>query len=254
MEDRHTRQAERLLRKKRINVHEVTSFSFMKRYTPVTDRHSEENLYGAGILTLHMADGSEHAFILHARHHRSAVIRYLMAQGIAMENEKKLPREAVPPQTVTFRRPSLLLTWQVLLTLGFFCLGFYLAGIQGQAAGVWFSLPCFALAVYGFYTLLTRYCYVSLDSHGLQVHGRGRTQVFPYERIRKLNIDFAREQQHTHVMELLEEDCHYHLFYIGCVPRSSLAELAETLRQAGVDATCSLNPEKRHYYDVYHRP
>lgn len=253
MYEKCDRQVERLLRRKRIDEREVKTFSFMKRYTPVTDKHSERNLYGPGILTLHLNDGTERAFILHTRHHPTAVVHYLMRKGIPMDNEEQVPRKEVPQQPLTFRRPSLLLVWQALLSLAFFCLGFYLATMQDGAAGLWLSLPCFVLAIYGSYTLLTRYCYVTLDSHAMQVHSMGRTLAFPYENIRKLNIDFAREQQHTHVLEMLEQNHVYHLYYIGCVPHSRLLELTEALRRAGVDATCSLNPEKRHYYDVYHQ-
>lgn len=254
MNKEYDRQVERLLRNQGIDVSEATRFSFMKRYTPVTDKHSEENLYGPGILTLHLGDGTDRALILHTRHRPTAVIRYLMRKGIPMDNEERVPRQEVPAQTLTFRRPSLLLGWQALLSVAFFCLGFYLVGMQDGAAGHWFSLPCFALAVYGSYTLLTRYCFVTLDSRAMQVHSMGRTLTFPYEHIRKLNIDFAREPQHTHVMEMLDQNHVYHLFYIGRVPRTRLLEMTERLRRAGVDATCSLNPEKRHYYDVYHQP
>lgn len=253
MEDRHARQAERLLRRERIDVHEVTAFSFMKRYTPVEDKHSEENLYGAGILTLHLADGSSRPIRLHARNHPSAVVRYLVERGIPMEGGKKPERTDAPAQPIVFRRPSLLLFWQALLSLAMFCLGFYLAGMIGGAAGVAGGVAAFAVAVYGAYTLTTRYCYLTLDDRAVRVHSMGRELSYPYEKIRKINFDFAREPQHTHVMEVLEEDYRYHLFYIGRVPRSRLAELTEMLRRAGVDATCSLNPEKRYYEDVYHR-
>ena len=70
--------------------------------------------------------------------------------------------------------------------------------------------------------------------------------------LRKVNFDFAREQTFTHVMELLDKDYRYRLFYIGRVSRKKLNEIAERLQQAGVDATCSLNDNKRFYHDNRH--
>ena len=83
----------------------------------------------------------------------------------------------------------------------------------------------------------------------LTVHSVGRTIRYPYTDLRKVNFDFAREQTFTHIMELLDKDYRYRLFYIGRVSRKRLNEIAERLQQAGVDATCSLNDNKRFYQD-----
>lgn len=88
--------------------------------------------------------------------------------------------------------------------------------------------------------LMTRFCYLTLDNNGLIIHSVGRTIRYPYQNLRKVNFDFAREQNFTHVMELLDNDYRYRLFYIGRVSRKKLNEIAERLQQAGVDATCSL--------------
>ncbi|MDA6986869.1 hypothetical protein OSM86_23215, partial [Escherichia coli] len=86
---------------------------------------------------------------------------------------------------------------------------------------------------------------LTLDNENLTVHSAGRTIRYPYTNLRKVNFDFAREQTFTHVMELLDKDYRYRLFYIGRVSRKKLNEIAERLQQAGVDATCSLNDNKR---------
>ena len=80
----------------------------------------------------------------------------------------------------------------------------------------------------------------------------GREIRYPYKELRKINFEFARELNATHVMELLDSDYRYRLFYIGRVPRKNLNDITIRLQQAGIDATCSLNTEKRHYHDVYH--
>ena len=82
-------------------------------------------------------------------------------------------------------------------------------------------------------------------------HSVGRNIRYPYQNLRKVNFDFAREQNFTHVMELLDNDYRYRLFYIGRVSRKKLNEITERLQQAGVDATCSLNDNKRFFQDTY---
>ena len=254
MEERHLNRARRFLQRRDITPQDLAGFSFMKRYTPVTERHSDENKYGPGLLTLHRKDGRDVVLTLHARHHPSSVVRYLIKEGVPFANLHAPAGQTVLPDTATtYRRPSLYLFWHTILCLLAFCLGFYQAGIRGGTDGVIISLPLFALAVYWAYVLQTRFCYLSLDDKGLHVHSMGRVVTYPYEKLLKINFDFAREQQFTHVMEVLEKDCRYHLYYIGRVPRTQLPDICQRLNRAGIDATCSLNPEKRYYEDVYYR-
>ena len=110
----------------------------------------------------------------------------------------------------------------------------------------------FGLSLFFICMLMTRFCYLTLDNENLTVHSAGRTIRYPYTDLRKVNFDFAREQTFTHVMELLDKDYRYRLFYIGRVSRKKLNEIAERLQQAGVDATCSLNDNKRFYHDNRH--
>lgn len=252
MNPRHQRQATRLLRHIGVPLQDIRSFSFMRRYTPVPDRHSQQNKFGPGLLTLHLKDGTDHVQTLHTRHHPSATIRYLLEQNIPLDN-LHLPQPSGRTEgETTYRRPSLYLFWHAILCLLAFCLGFWQAGIRGGTGGLIISLPLFALAVYWMYVLLTRFCYLTLDGETMQVHSMGRTVTLPYAEMLKVNFDFAREQQFTHVMEVLGRDYRYRLFYIGRVPRSQLREVCQRLQRAGIDATCSLNTDKRHYDDVYH--
>ena len=227
MKESHLNRARRFLQRRGIELQNLAGFSFMKRYTPVSRHHSI---------------------------HPSSVVRYLIQGNIPFENlHRPASRESTPEASAkTYRRPSLYLFWHAILCLLAFSLGFYLAGILGDTDGVLLSLPFFALAVYWAYVLQTRFCYVTLDGKGLHVHSMGRVVSYPYERLLKINFDFAREQQFTHVMEVLETDYRYHLYYIGRVPRTHLQEICQRLCRAGIDATCSLNTEKRYYGDVYH--
>lgn len=253
MKERHLNHALRFLRQRGIAIEELRSFSFMKRHTPVNDSHSARNKYGPGLLSLHFKTGDDCILTLHTRHHPSSVIRYLVQEGVPFENlSPKVTPTNVPGSSRRYHRPSLYLFWHSILCLLAFSLGFYQAGIRGGTDGVIISLPLFALAIYWAYILLTRFCYLTLDEKGLHIHSMGRVVFYPYDRLLKINFDFAREQQFTHVMELMETDYHYHLYYIGRVPRTLLPEICQALCRAGVDATCSLNTEKRYYEDVYH--
>ena len=253
MEERHLNRARRFLQRRGIDPQAIIGFSFMTRHTPVPDRHSALNKYGPGLLTLRFKDGTDRILTLHARHHPSSIIRCLVKEGIPFDNLHRPDGPANRPDaTWTYRRPSLYLFWHGILCLLAFCLGFYQAGIRGGADGLLISLPLFALAIYWAYVLQTRFCYLSLDGKGLHVHSMGRVVTYPYGQMLKVNFDFAREQQFTHVMEVLEKDYRYHLYYIGRVPRTQIQDICQRLNQAGIDATCSLNTEKRYYGDVYH--
>ena len=253
MKERHQNRARRLLQRRGLMPKDLQGFSFMKRYTPVPAHHSPQNKYGPGLLTLRTKEGKDVALTLHARHHPSSVVRYLVKEGVPFDNlHVPSGTTELPAKPTVYRRSSLYLFWHLILCLLAFCLGFYQAGIRGGTDGLLISLPLFALAVYWAYVLQTRFCYLSLDDKGLHVHSMGRTVNYPYGNLLKINFDFAREQQFTHVMEVLEKDYRYHLYYIGRVPRTQLQDIAHRLRQAGIDATCSLNPEKRYYGDVYH--
>ena len=86
MEERHLNRARRFLQRWDITPQDLAGFSFMKRYTPVTERHSDENKYGPGLLTLHRKDGEDLVLTLHARHHPSSVVRYLIKEGVPFDN------------------------------------------------------------------------------------------------------------------------------------------------------------------------
>ena len=141
--------------------------------------------------------------------------------------------------------------WFFILFLMFLILGYYSVGIDAW----WGFIPAilsFGLSLFFICMLMTRFCYLTLDNENLTVHSAGRTIRYPYTDLRKVNFDFAREQTFTHIMELLDKDYRYRLFYIGRVSRKKLNEIAERLQQAGVDATCSLNDNKRFYHDNRH--
>lgn len=250
-------RTEEFLLSRKVKIEEIESFRFMQRHTPVPERHSKLNQYGHGLLTLQMASGEERVLTVHVRHHPTSIVRTLLSKKIPFGNyrsdRKAVAGEASGKAASTksvYHRPSLYMFWYFVLFLTSMTLGFCL---PQQYAGAYISsLPLFAVSLYCLYLLLSRFCYITLDETGMTVSGVGRTLRYKYDDLLKVNFDFAREQNFTHVMEFLDKEYRYHLFYIGRVSRHSLNEITERLCAQGIDATCSLNPEKRHYDDVYH--
>lgn len=246
------RRTESLLRHRGIRLHDIQSFSFMKRFheVPHEEGLKAKDKYGAGILTLHMKQGERKALYVRPFQKPSSVIRHLVSQHIPFENST--PRErtaAVIPATV-YQRPSLYMFYFFVLFITFMILGY-----QAMAAeSGWMYIPgilSFGLGIHFIHMLMTRFCYLKVDNESLRIYSVGREIRYPYEKILKINFDFAREQTFTHVMEVLDSEYHYRLYYIGRVPRRALNEIAETLQSAGVDATCSLNENKRFYQDKH---
>ena len=249
--EKEIRRATTYLRKHRIALDDIQSFRFMQRYTPEPDAHSSANLYGPGLLTFQLKSGGEKVLTIHLRNHPTALIHTLLAHNIPFTNHIPGIKMEAPQPSVTYRRLSLYMFWHFIIFAVFFYLGLRFV-TTGTIAGFVLSFLFFAMSLYSIYWLQARFCYLKLDADTLIVVSAGREIRYPYKELRKINFEFARELNATHVMELLDSDYRYRLFYIGRVPRKNLNDITIRLQQAGIDATCSLNTEKRHYHDVYH--
>lgn len=246
-------RAEHLLQSQRIQLHQIESFSFMERshQAPHKNIPGGKDKYGPGIFVFHLKEKQDKVLYLPPFKHPSSVIRFLVSQGIPFANYSPRERSADTFPTETYQRPSLYMFWFFVLFFMFLILGYY-----SISSEVWWAfIPAilsFGLSLFFICMLMTRFCYLTLDNEALTVHSVGRAIRYPYRDLRKVNFDFAREQTFTHVMELLDKDYRYRLFYIGRVSRKKLNEIAERLQQAGVNATCSLNANKRFYQDERH--
>ena len=246
-------RAEFLLQSQRIQLHQNESFSFMERYPRQAHKGvpAEKAKYGPGIFVFHLKEKQDKVIYMPPFRHPSSLVRFLVSQGVPFANYVPRERSVGTLPEETYRRPSLYMFWFFILFLMFLILGYYSVGIDAW----WGFIPAilsFGLSLFFICMLMTRFCYLTLDNENLTVHSAGRTIRYPYTNLRKVNFDFAREQTFTHVMELLDKDYRYRLFYIGRVSRKKLNEIAERLQQAGVDATCSLNDNKRFYHDNRH--
>ena len=247
------KRAEQLLQNQRTGLHQIESFSFMKRYHQASHKGitTSKDKYGPGILTLHLKGKGDKVVYLPPFRHPSSVIRFLVSKGVPFDNYVPQEPTVAEPVTETYRRPSLYMFYFFVLFLMFLILGYY--SISGD---VWWgfipAIISFGLSLFFINMLMTRFCYLTLDKDALVVHRVGRSIRYPYTDLRKVNFDFAREQAFTHVMELLDKDYRYRLFYIGRVSRKKLNEIAERLKTSGIDATCSLNDHKRFYQDIRH--
>lgn len=241
-----------LLARHGIRIGDIAGFEFMKRYTPDGNTHSRRNKYGAGILTLHLGNGTERVLILHRRHRPGRVVQCLCMEQIPFLNLDTGLKAAKPVAgKTTFRRPSLYMFWNAVLCLVCIWLAFLAMYSEGRVTP-YLCIPLFAVAAYELYILQTRFCHITLTGDEMAVISLGRRVMLPYSCLLKVNFDFARERNFTHVLEVLDDEYRYYLFYIGGTPRTRLREITAMLRRAGVDATCSLNDKKRHYDDVYH--
>lgn len=242
------KRAESLLQRKSIRLHNIQSFSFMKRFHEVRRKSKlkAKDKYGAGILTLHLEQGIRKAFYLRPFQHPSSVIRYLVSQNIPFDNYTPRERTVADIPETTYQRPSLYMFYFFALFITFMILGY-----QAITADSWWGyiigVLSFALGICFIHMLMTRFCYLKLTNDSLSIYSVGREVKYPYKDLRKVNFDFAREQAFTHIMEILDKDYRYRLYYIGRVSRRTLNDIAETLQSAGVDATCSLNEDKRFY-------
>ena len=82
------KRTESLLQRRGIRLHDIQSFSFMKRIHEVPRKSNlkVKDKYGAGILTLRLKQGIQRAFYVHPFQKPSSVIRYLLSQDIPFEN------------------------------------------------------------------------------------------------------------------------------------------------------------------------
>lgn len=235
------------LSKQQLSLQDIKAFHFMERHR---DKKTGKESYGAGILTLYLNDGTERAFTMRPRHYPSSIVRYLKAKGIAFGNYHRPWSIQRPATHIYYRRPSLYMLWFFILFIASSVMGYHLLTVD-NVWGIPASLVFFGISLYLICMLLTRFCYVTMDKEAMIVHSVGRSVRYPYGELMKVNFEFARELAFTHVMEVMDKDYHYRLFYIGRTSRKSLPEITLRLQQAGIDATCSLNPNKRYYEDKH---
>ena len=121
------KRAEQLLQSQHIGLHQIKSFSFMKRYhqVPRKSNLAAKDKYGPGILTLHLKEGKEKVIYLPSFRHPSSVIRYLVSQEIPFDNYAPGERTVAEVPTETYQRPSLYMFWFFVLFLIFLILGYY---------------------------------------------------------------------------------------------------------------------------------
>lgn len=126
MTSKEQKQAERLLQRNGVGLHDIESFSFMKRYYQMPRKSNliSKDKYGAGVLTLHLNKGTTKAIYLPLYRHPTAIIHYLLSRGIPFDNYKPGKREAgitIPEKK--YCRSSLYLLYFTSLFIVFAILG-----------------------------------------------------------------------------------------------------------------------------------
>lgn len=252
-------RARQFLSRYKIKPEEVKQFECLTRPHWGEREASIEANYGPGLVHIETTDGRCITCKMHKRDHPSSLINTLLSMGKPCANMQPAEPSTGEQRHERFSRPSLYMFWYfIVFLMSLIMVLWSITSLNGiVAAGIAVAFGAFCL--YALFLLQTHFCFITLEADTMEVHSVGRTIRFPYERIRKVNFDFARELNSTHVMELLEQigegeeaSMRHHLYYIGRVPRTRLNDLAEKLQQQGIDASCSLNDQKRHYHDTMH--
>ena len=120
------KRTESLLQHKGVRLHDIQSFSFMKRFREVPRKSNlkVKDKYGAGILTLHLKQGSQKAFYVRPFQKPSSIIRYLVSQNIPFDNSISRERTAAEIPATTYQRPSLYMFYFLVLFITFMILGY----------------------------------------------------------------------------------------------------------------------------------
>ena len=76
------KRAEQLLQNQRTGLHQIESFSFMKRYHQASHKGTttSKDKYGPGILTLHLKGKGDKVVYMPPFRHPSSVIRFLVSK------------------------------------------------------------------------------------------------------------------------------------------------------------------------------
>ena len=162
------KRTESLLQRRGIRLHDIQSFSFMKRFHEVPRKSNlkVKDKYGAGILTLRLKQGIQRAFYVHPFQKPSSVIRYLISQDIPFENHITRKRTVAEIPTTTYQRPSLYMFYFFVLFITFMILGY-----QAVVFGSWWAyilgIISFGLSIYFIHMLMTRFCYLKVDNESL---------------------------------------------------------------------------------------
>ena len=142
------KRAEQLLQSQHIGLHQIKSFSFMKRYTRFPQKQTwlAKDKYRSGH-TDFTSKGERKVIYLPPFRHPSSVIRYLVSQEIPFDNYAPRERTVAEVPTETYQRPSLYMFWFFVLFLIFLILGYY--SISGRGfipAIISFALSFFSSA------------------------------------------------------------------------------------------------------------
>ena len=133
---------------------------------------------------------------------------------------------------------SLYMFWYFVLFILCLSLAFHTLNIE-RWTGIVLPILFFSASLYSIYLLQVRFCYLRLEADRLTVVSAGREIHYAYDNLLKVNFDFAREPNATHVMEILDKTYRYRLYYIGCPARSSTRLPNVSVRQASTPHAAS---------------
>ena len=226
------RRAEAFFRKNKVNADEIKSFTFMKDYHRNLGKATE-----TPIITFHLASGEEKACRL--SRHQTAVLRFLISKQIPFSNyiPGKRSRETMPVHSYKAVLTQLFDILMVVLCWLLCYAYFYGSQHTTYSYVLLLSVLFIILVPFTTYFLGWKLCYLRFERDALVVRTCTIDTDLMYSGIRKVTFRRTYNKSPRPVMDVIDEEFHYHTYYIGWVPFKSLEEITGLLREAGVDVT-----------------
>lgn len=242
-------KTEYFLRKKNIDVENLQSFTFMKRYY-MKVRNSKpqmHNLRGPGVFTFYLKNGAVHGIQLYPYHSKytGRIIKYLLEKEVPFVNNEKLQEKSNENlSTKTYHRFSfqmLYLSILIIIMLSGSTRLFQVHRWETYFAG---SLLGIAGATFFYFTFYRSFS-LTLDNHAITLQNVFRKKIFPFEEILKVNFDEICNYRYDPLfIEILDSQFNYYVYFLDWVPKKKVKEIISFLRQKGIHATNGMDDIK----------
>lgn len=242
-------KVERFLRKKKIDIENIQSFTFMKRYYMKVGNCKPQmhNLRGPGVLSFYLKNKAVYSIQLYPYRFKQAgiIMKYLIQKGIPFANNEILQEKRDERISYnSYRRFSfqmLYLSILIIVILGSSIRLFQVDQWETDFAGI---LSCIAGIIF-FYFTFYRGLSLTLDNHALTLQNAFRKKQFPFEKIQKVNFDEVCNYRYNPLfIEILDSQFNYYVYFLDWVPKKKVKEIISLLQQKGIHATNGMDDIK----------
>lgn len=242
-------KTEYFLRKKNIDVENLQSFTFMKRYY-MKVRNSKpqmHNLRGPGVFTFYLKNGAVHGIQLYPYHSKyiGRIIKYLLEKEVPFANNEILQEKSNENLSYkTYYRFSFQMLYLSILII--IMLSGSIRLFQVHEWETYFAGSLFGIAgITFFYFIFCRSLSLTLDNHAITLQNVFRKKIFPFEEILKVNFDEICNYRYDPLfIEILDSQFNYYVYFLDWVPKKKVKEIISFLRQKGIHATNGMDDIK----------